>query len=107
VAIAELKAFFRCLEIDREVRSLAESGKRAEAVALCLGASPGQSAWAFARFDEALGKTAAINQQEFDRAVAAGFRALAGFGVLTLLTTAGIALLTFLGLRPRLKEYDL
>jgi hypothetical protein len=105
-AVAELRAFFRCLDIEREVRRLEQKGNRDEAVALCLGTQPGQSAWAFARFDEALAKTLAINLREFDQAVERGFQILAGFGVSILLVTACLALLAYFGLRPRMKEYD-
>jgi CHASE3 domain sensor protein len=106
VAVDELKAFFRCTEIDHEVQKLEQEGQRDEAVALCLGTKAGQSAWAFARLEEALGKTLAINQREFDRAVERGFQAVAGFGVSAPLAAAAVALLAYLGLLPRMKEYD-
>jgi hypothetical protein len=101
-----LETYLRSADIDREVRRLADGGKQAEAVRLGLGDRPDQAGGAFTRFDEALGKTLRINRDEFDRAVDRGFAALAGFDIACPVVGLGVALLAYLGLRPRLKEYD-
>jgi hypothetical protein len=104
-AVDTLRAWGRYVAIDREIRALEQAGQHQAAVALCLGTAEGQSNWAFARFDEALGRTIEINQQEFGRAIDAGFAALVGYDLIGPLVAGAIALLAWLGLRPRLAEY--
>src|SRR5262249_25604493 len=82
-----------------------EDGKVDQAISLCLSGDTNGLSGAFARFDAALGKTLAINQKELARAAEGGFAALAGFDLSAPLVALGVALLAFLGLRPRLKEY--
>ena len=93
------------LRIDLEIRTLENSGKHAEAVALCTGNGKGESNYAFNRFDNALGRTLDVNQKAFDDAVAKGFSDVSGFEVIAPIGAALIALFTWLGLRPRLREY--
>ena len=62
-AVEMLKTFARYIALDGEIRRLENQGDHAAAVTLCIGYAPGQSNWAFARFDEALGKTLDINQR--------------------------------------------
>jgi hypothetical protein len=103
--IETLEAFGTYFEIDRQIRQLQQSGNRDAAIALCIGSSQGQSNWAFERFDRALGKTLAVNQDEFDQAVKRGFKELDGFEITTPIAIGAIALLTLFGLMPRTKEY--
>jgi hypothetical protein len=100
-----LESFLGYLAAGREVRMMAETGRRNTAVARCLDDRPGGAAGAFATFDAALGRTLGINQAEFDRAVEDGFAALAYGEAWAALAALGVALLASLGLRPRLKEY--
>ena len=72
----------------------------------CISMTPGDSNWAFAQFDKALGKTIDINRRAFDVAVAHGFGDLSGMDLLCPLVATGIAALAFVGLRPRLREYQ-
>jgi hypothetical protein len=105
-AIATLTCFVRYVQIDGEIRRLERAGKHGEAVALCLGEKPGESNWAFARFDEALGQTLALNQKVFDETVERGLARLGPLdwlGPLAALAAAGLALA---GVWPRLREYQ-
>lgn len=65
------------------------------------------SNWAFDQFRDTNQKTIDVNQQAFDKAVAQGFKDMDGFEITTPVVVAAIALLTSLGLRSRLKEYDI
>ena len=118
-ALRTLAAFETYLRIDGEVRALEHAGQHQQAVNLCVGTSPHQSDWAFERFDEALGETLDINQQEFNKAVDAGFASvgtLSGHSLMTeiwstlefkaLVLSALIAVLIALGLAPRIREYE-
>ena len=100
-AVGSVKAFLDYLHIDRTIRELERKGGHAEAVRLCLGKSNVQ----FDSFDDALGSTIAINQKEYDRAVAGSFRNLDRMAFAVPLTALAAALLTLLGLLPRLREY--
>ncbi len=104
-ALATLEAFVVYVKIDAEVRRLQNAGKHAEALALCVGTQPGQSNWAYDRFDEALGKTIAINHKEFNQAVDHSLGALAPFDYAAPLAALGVAALAFFGVLPRLREY--
>jgi hypothetical protein len=96
-----LRTHLHAVAVDGEVRRLAEGGKQADALRLARG----DASRAFADFDDALGKTLAINRTEFDRAVDRGFAALAGYDVARPLAALAVAALAFLGLRPRMREY--
>jgi hypothetical protein len=104
-ALATLRAFGQYLAIDREIRALEQSGQHEAAVALCVGTAEGQSNWAFDRFDAALGGTIDINQQAFDDAISSGFADLQGLDLLAPGAALAIAVLAWLGIRPRLGEY--
>jgi hypothetical protein len=105
VAKEAKKLFGDYLRIDQEIRTLENTGRHAEAVALCTGNRKGESNYAFNEFDKALGRTLDVNQRAFDDSVAEGFNGVSGFGVIAPVGAALIALLTWLGLRPRLREY--
>ena len=95
------------LRVDQRIRTLEQAGKHADSVALCLGNKEGESNWVFDRFDQALGATLEINQREFDRTVELSFHELDPFRWAGPLTALLIALLVWLGLRPRLREYQI
>ncbi len=106
-AIATFATFGTYIEIDQQIRQLQQSGNHDAAVTLCIGSQQGQSNWAFDRFDSALDKTIAINQQAFDQAVDQGFKDIEGFEIAAPIALSAIALLTLLGLLPRTKEYSI
>jgi len=61
----------------------------------------------FAKFDDSLGKTLKINQDEFEQAIDRGFRDLANFEIIAPFAALAICMLAWIGLRPRLREYSL
>jgi hypothetical protein len=104
-ALALLRTFGDYVEIDRKIRDLERAGRHAEAFALCTGKAPGQSDWAFARFDEALVKVLDINERFFAAQVASAFSYLAWIPWASPLVALAIAALSWLGLQPRIREY--
>jgi hypothetical protein len=106
-AVKTLETFVSYLAIDTQIRQLEKSGQHQAAVALCIGTNPGQSNWAFEEFKKAHSQTMDINQDEFDRAIDASFNTLNGFEVKMPILMVAIGLFTFLGLRPRMREYFL
>jgi len=105
-AVDTLTTFGQYFTIDQTIRQLQQSGKHAEAIALCVGNNQGQSNWAFAQFLKANQDTIDINQAAFDEAVKQGFKDVDGFEVTTPVVAVAIALLTLFGLLPRIKEYS-
>ncbi len=93
------------LKIDGEIRQLYQSGKVAEAIALCTGNNPGQSNWAFEQYKAANQKIKLINEQAFEAKINTGFNNLNNFEVIACVSIGSIAILTLFGLRPRLAEY--
>jgi CHASE3 domain sensor protein len=91
--------------LDAQIRSLETSGQHAAAVALCTGYAVGQSNWAFAQFDAALGQTLAINEQWFADSVQRAFDDLNGMDVIGPIAGLIVAGLVWLGLQPRIAEY--
>ncbi|MFJ9821448.1 hypothetical protein ACIRU3_40620 [Streptomyces sp. NPDC101151] len=90
---------------DRKIRALLAAGKEQEAVEFCMGWEPGTSNAHFGAWMVALDKLTGINRSHFTSSVGAGRSAVSG-----LLPWAGgllgaAALLTLLGLRPRLAEF--
>lgn len=105
LAISTFKAFNQYLEIDKQIRELNQSGKVAEAIALCVGTKPGQSNWAFARYKKVQAELRELNQQEFDKNIKAGNDRLEKFEIIASIALGSVAILTLAGLRPRLIEY--
>lgn len=91
--------------VDDEVRSLERQGKHAQAVDRCVGSRDDQARAAFDRLDGALRKTIAINQRAFDAAATDSDCALARAEWLDPAFALAIALLAWLGMRARLREY--
>jgi len=104
--VATLSTFGSYLNIDKQIRQLEQSGKHQEAIALCTGYNQGQSNWAFTEFKTAHQKTFDINQQAFDNAIDMGFKNVEGFEITTPIVAVAVSILTLLGLRPRMKEYE-
>ncbi len=101
-----IHAFADYDRIDARIRALDRGGDHAAAVELCIGLGANQSNAAFERFDQALHKVIEINRAEFDKAIASGQEALATAAYLVPAASLLIAVLAFLGLRPRLREYE-
>jgi hypothetical protein len=94
------------LAIDTRIRSLETSRDHGAAVRLSVGKAPGQSDWAFDRFDESLGQTIEVNQQAFTAAAGRGFSALRGMEIWSAGAAAAVAVLVFLGFGERIREYQ-
>lgn len=132
-SVQTLSAWDRYLQIDHQIRQLRQRGNVAAATALCIGYNTGQSNWAFEQFKDAHQKILDINQQAFDQSLRQGLEAVGWqlsakqtntdsilispgsytvsntyrYEILTAGAAAAIVGLTFLGLRPRLKEYSM
>jgi len=104
-ANAAVQEWVKYVEIDKKIRNLEYDSKHAEAIALFVGDSAGQSNYAFANLDTALGKTIDINQEYFDSNMSLVFRRLNIFPYVTLISLALIILSCVLGLKPRIEEY--
>ena len=104
-ALDTLRWYGRYMAVDAQIRQLEQAGHHPQAVTLDIGTQPGQSDWAFSKFDDALKSTLDINQQQFDQDVNQAF---AGLRLLPL-AVSGVALLvialTWVGVSPRIQEY--
>ncbi len=98
-------AFRDYMEIDARIRKLAAAGRLEDAIELCIGDRPDESNAAFDRFDAGLASTLDINRAAFDREIDRASRTLAEAEEWSALAAAVVAVLTWLGLRPRLREY--
>jgi hypothetical protein len=104
-ALDLLQTFVAYVEIDRKIRDLERAGRHTEALALCVGTAPGQSDWAFARFDAALLKVLDINERAFTRQIERAFAYLAWVQWALGFVALAVAALCWLGLQPRIREY--
>jgi hypothetical protein len=132
-AVKTLAAFENYVKIDAGIRALETASrqlkasgqlpeaaaKHQDAVNLCVGGAPDQSGGAFQLFDDALGETLRINQEQFQHSVQSGLAAVGALGGRFSLAEAVstlefkalaacvlIAILIALGLAPRIKEYE-
>jgi hypothetical protein len=104
-AVRTLLAYQVYQRDDRQLRAMATTS-RAAAVAFDTGTSPGQSDWAFNRYDAALSALTAINSRAFGAAVQAGQADAAWWdGPIPAACAVAACALTVLGVRPRLAEY--
>jgi len=104
-AMQTMRAWACYLDIDQQIRHLEASGKYKEALALNVGTQPGDSNWAFAQFDDALGKTLDVNQHAFDNEIAHAFDLLSHFVYALIATVVVIIAAIVIGIKPRLDEY--
>jgi hypothetical protein len=104
-AVEALRTWGVYVAIDPQIRALEQAGRHAEAVALCLGMDPGQSNWAFYQFDEALGRVLQINEDNLAAATQRAFDDLSGAEIISVVAALVVAVLVWLGLRPRIAEY--
>jgi hypothetical protein len=101
-----LIAFLDYTTITLRVRQLATAGKSAEAVAMCQGDGPAQAGGAYRKYVAALDDGTAINDREFHRAADRGFGLMGRLELFATAAAIGVALLAYVGLRPRMREYD-
>jgi hypothetical protein len=99
--VKALRSFADYLAVDGRIRELESTGRHAQAIAV----GEGEAKQVFARFDDALGQTVAINRRVFDAAVETGFGALSNFEAKAGAAAALIALLVVGGLMQRIAEY--
>lgn len=105
-AMGALTTLENYLKLDAQVRTLERSGHHGAAVDLSVNTNQGGAAWAFRRFDTALGDALAINQGAFEAAVMDSLGALRGLEVEALVASGVAGVLIFLGIGVRLKEYQ-
>jgi len=100
-----LRTFGVYYSLDAKIRELELAGRHADAVAFCLSMQEGKSNWAFFKFDESLEHWLQLNEDWMHRYTAAAFSDIAGLQYAAPVLSLLIAVLVFLGLRLRLKEY--
>jgi hypothetical protein len=101
-----LSYFLTYRDVSTREQKLLTEGKQADALFLGLGYDPRGSNIAFSRFDDALVRTLAINQKELKHSVESARHALDGLFTGSLLLSLFLAIATYLGLRPRIQEYQ-
>jgi hypothetical protein len=105
LAIETFKAFNDYLKIDTQIRQLATSGKLPEAIALSLGTKTSKSDGIFDRYKKIHTQLMQLNEKEFERNIELGNDRLANFEFIASVALGSVAILTLVGLRPRLAEY--
>src|ERR1700730_18397614 len=100
-----LRTYAQYYALDGQIRALETSGQHDQAVTLDTGSAVGQSDWAFAQFDAALGQTLGINEQWFADSTQRAFDDLNGMDVLGPVAGLIVGVLAWLGLQPRIAEY--
>ncbi|KAM3101260.1 hypothetical protein ACKFKF_08895 [Phormidesmis sp. 146-12] len=92
--------------IDKRIRQLLAKGDRAGAIRLCLGENQGESNWAFEQLKAANQVAYDLNKKAFEDAIARSNQDIATLEFNAMVAVLAIAVLTLLGLMPRLKEYS-
>lgn len=104
-ATGMLRTYAQYYALDGQIRAFETGGQHDAAVALDTGTGVGQSDWAFAQFDAALGKVLDINLQWFNDSVQHAFDDLNGADLLGPVAGVILAVLVWFGLQPRIAEY--
>lgn len=104
-AVETLHWFGVWVGIDGQIRQFETSGHHDLAVALSIGTEKNQGKWAFTNFDNALERTLTINQDYFEKYVAAANRDIGPIWEIALAQSILQALLFILAMRPRMREY--
>jgi hypothetical protein len=102
---ASIAAFSQFIAVDDAIRAAQARGDLVNATERCVGSANDGSRATFDRVDASLMETIAINQRAFDDVIAASDRGLARAEWLDPALAIAIALLAWLGVRPRLREY--
>ncbi len=105
-ALESLEAFATYISTDRKIRQLETAGNHNEALKLGLGYDPRGSNFSFLKYDDALARTLKINQDQLNLASKEAAQALEGLIPTSLLVTLLIIVCTYIGLSPRLDEYQ-
>jgi hypothetical protein len=100
--VERLLAYYKA---DAQIRDHEGAGNHALAIAFCLGMNPGESNWAFTRFDESLTRWVAINEEWLAHYTDEAFAAVARVPAVTIVLAFAIAAAVALALRPRIREY--
>ena len=91
---------------DRHIRALNSSGNLSAAIAFDTSLAPGNSNWAFYRYDNALVALIGINTNAFNQAISASEHGATGWnGLIPAVAVLLIVILAFAGARSRLAEY--
>jgi hypothetical protein len=101
----EWRAFNAFLDVDDLIRTREQGGNHEGAVALDTSSESGGSDYAFAQFDSAVDRTITINQDAFQKAIDEAFHDLDSYRNFTPGVAIFLAVFSWLGLRPRLREY--
>ncbi len=101
-----LDTFLTYRDVGAKEQKLLFDGKVEEAKFIGLGYDPHGSNMAFSKFDDAIVRTLAINQEELERAVHNARHALDGLFTGSIALSALMVIATYLGLRPRIQEYQ-
>jgi hypothetical protein len=105
-ALEAMTAGFRAYyELDRQLRTQSRKTDNASQQA-AIAMATGGADQAFDRFDSAVQRATAINRLVFEQVLREGDQGLRRAELFDPLFALSIALLGFLGLRPRIREYD-
>ncbi len=99
-------AYAQYIALDGEMRNLERSGDHKAAMALKIGLYPGQVNWAFGQLDQTFEEAISVSQKAFDRAIARSIDDIQNHEFAAVAVALVVAFLTWLGLRPRLREYS-
>jgi hypothetical protein len=104
-ALAAVTAWTSYTTIDKHMRQLLAQGSYQPTLTIDLGTNPGQSDWAFAQFDAALGHVIDINQTYFNRQISDAFGILGTYPFILIGSTLALIVACIFGMKPRLEEY--
>jgi hypothetical protein len=105
-ATGMIDGFARYYVVDDAMRRVEKGGRHADAVELCIGSKVGDAGPAFDAFDEFAQRAIRINEAVFDQLMQEGDRGLRRAEILDPGFAVSIALLGFVGVRRRLREYQ-
>jgi hypothetical protein len=101
-----LDTFLAYRDVSAREQKLLTEGKQKEALFIGLGYDPHGSNIAFRLFDDALVRTLAINQEELKHSVESARHALDYLFTGSIVLSIAMVIATYLGLRPRIQEYQ-
>jgi hypothetical protein len=104
-AVRMLRAFGQYHALDQRIRGYERGGRHDAATELCIGNGADPSDTVYSQFDRSLMEVIQINRKEFDDAITRAEDALGWAASLIPAASIAVALLAFLGLRARLREY--
>jgi hypothetical protein len=105
-AQAEVNAFVDLVKVDDSLRMAEKQARHLDAVELAIGTRPDEVRARFDRFDAAIERTTAINEDAFDAVLVLADAVLRRAEWLDPAFALAIALAVWLGIRPRLREYS-